>query len=520
MAANVASTDYDVAIIGGGTGGYVAAIRAAQLGLRTALIEQGKLGGTCLHRGCIPTKALLESAEVLHLVQEAASFGVVPLQTPADPLQTLVDPTTSPGGGGPAVAAAAGEPTRQAPSPSLAAAVQSGSWGVDWQAVLSRQAAVVEQLYRGIQFLMKKNKITVIEGRGTFSGIGRITVQQHDGRLLEIAAGDIIIATGSRPKPLPGLVPDGERILTSDEALRLDHVPTSIAVVGAGAVGVEFASLFNDLGSQVTLIEFLPSVVPLEDEEIGKELARRLSRRGVKVLTAHGVDAASVQSSGRGLRFQALPRNGGDPLPLESEYLLLAVGRTGNVEDLGLEVVGITPERGVIPVDNYMRSSVDHVYAIGDVAGGLMLAHAAAKEGEVAVERIAGRETEPIDYSRMPRATYCRPQVASVGLSEAEARQAGHEVKTGKFFFKGNAKALILGESDGFVKVVIDGTDNEVLGVHIIGPQATDLIAEASLARSFEAVSWEIGATVHPHPTLSEAVREAALAASGRAIHA
>lgn len=457
--------DFDVVILGGGTGGYVAAIRAAQLGMKTALVEEDKVGGTCLHRGCIPTKVMLQAADLLNDIRRAADFGLAPVAG-AD---------------------------------------------VDWSRLAERRGRIVTTLHRGVEYLLKKNGVELVRGHGTLEGPGRVRVADR-----VLTASHTIIATGSRPRELPGLPFDGERIISSDHALQMARRPSSVVVVGAGAVGVEFASLFRDFGAEVTLVEWLPRIVPLEDEDVSAELQRAFEKRGIRCLTGAQVLAESVKAEPDGVSLTV--RRGDEDLALKAEVLLVAVGRAARLEGYGLETTGVAVERGFIRVDGHMRTNVPGVYAIGDVVGGLQLAHVAAHEGIVAVETAAGHDPEPIDYTKAPKATYCRPQVASVGYSEKEARDAGHTVKVGTFPFRAIGKALIVGEGEGFCKVVAD-EDGGVLGVHLIGPHATDLIAEGALLRFMDGTAWELGTVIHPHPTLSEVLGEAGLAVEGRAIH-
>jgi dihydrolipoamide dehydrogenase len=474
------SNSFDVVVLGAGTGGYSAAFRAAQLGLRVALVDEDKLGGTCLHRGCIPTKALLESAAVADRVRHAKDFGIG------------VD----------------GDPV------------------VDYATVAKRRDQVVSRMWKGLQSLVKKNGVTWIAGRGRLEGPTRVRVALagEDGAAggggeILLEATDVILATGSRVKSLPGLVPDGRRIVTSDDVLAMDALPADAIVVGAGAVGVEFASLFHDLGVKVTLLEYLPRIVPLEDEEVSVALRRSFERRGIRVMTDARFDPAAVVADADGVTIVVGPE-GGEPETLRTELLLVATGRAANVEDVGLETTRAQVERGIVVVDGRMRTRDPHLYAIGDIVGGLWLAHTAAHEGIIAAHTIAGEaDVHPMDYVAQPRATYCRPEVASIGLTEAQAKEAGHEVKVGKVPFQAIGKAIIGGEYDGFCKVVADAATGTVLGVHLVGPHVTDLVSEASVGLTLEAAAWEIGAATHPHPTLSEVVAEAAMAVDGRAIN-
>jgi dihydrolipoamide dehydrogenase len=471
------SNSFDLVILGAGTGGYSAAFRAGQLGLKVALVDAYKIGGTCLHVGCIPTKAMLESADLYARVKKAAEFGI-----------------------------------------------SVGDASVDFAAIAKRRGQVVERLHKGLGALVKKNKVEFIHGRGRLAGGKHVEVDMigDDGapaghRTLD--ATDVILATGSRVKSLPGLVPDGRHIITSDDILASDRLPASLIVVGGGAVGVEFASLYADLGTTVTVLEYLPAIVPLEDREVSAELERSFRRRGITVMTRARFDTAAVEVDDAGVRFMVGPE-GEPPKELRAEQMLVATGRAANIEDVGLETTRAKVDRGVVLVDpKTMRTAEPHLYAIGDIIGGLWLAHVAAHEGLAAVAAIVGEESEGVDYLKMPRATYCRPQVASIGRSEQELERDGVPFKAGKFPWIANGKALIGGEYEGFAKVLADARTDEILGVHLVGPHVTDLIAEASAAMLLEGTAWELGATVHPHPTLSEALGEAALAVAGRAIN-
>ncbi|HXF82980.1 MAG TPA: dihydrolipoyl dehydrogenase [bacterium] len=462
---------YDVVIIGGGPGGYVGAIRAAQLGLRTALVERDKVGGTCLHVGCIPTKAMLHSAALLEHLKDAADLGL-----------------------------------------------QVGSVALDYAAVQKRKARVVETLHKGTQFLMRKNKIDLFSGAGRFLSREKIGVALADGSETELTARQAIIATGSAPRSLPGIEIDNRRILDSTGALALGAPPRSIAILGAGPVGVEFASLFRAFGSEVTVIELLPTLVPLEDEEIGQALERAFARRGIKVLT--GATARSAHVAGE--RVTVTVERGAETQTLEAEYLLVAVGRAPFTTGLALAEAGVAVERGAVVVDEHLRTSAPTIYAIGDVITGqrpYRLAHVASDEAIAVVERIAGAPAHPLVYDAVPRPTYSFPQVATMGLSERAAREQGRAVKVGRFNFQANSKAVIEGEREGFVKVVTDAKIGEILGVHMIGPAVTELLAAGVVARALEATVAELGTAVYSHPTLSEALREAALDAMGRVIH-
>jgi dihydrolipoamide dehydrogenase len=462
---------FDIAILGGGMGGYPAAIRAAQLGLRAVLVEEDKVGGTCLHRGCIPAKALLQSVALLDELRHADTFGVT-----------------------------------------------TGEVGFDYSVAGKRRDQVVSQLHRGVQFLLRKNKVTVVAGRGRLDGPGCLAVIGAGGETSDFEAGAVIIATGSRPKQLPGVVADGQFVLTSDEALKLNRAPASAIVLGAGAVGVEFASLYRSAGAEVTLVEMLPSLVPLEDADIGAELRRQFEARGIICLTGHRLDLESIQRNEGGVAVTVAGEDGKEQR-LQAEVLLVAVGRAANVEDIGIEDTGVAVERGVILVDGLLRTGAAGISAVGDVVGGFQLAHKALHEGVVAVEAIAGRDPHPIDPRLVTRTTYCTPQIGSMGLSEAEARAAGHEVAVGVMPFVGNGRAVIWGDTGGFCKVVADKAGGDVLGVHIIGHEVTELIWGPALGGLLESTAFEMGHAIAPHPTLSEVLSEAALAVSGEAIH-
>jgi len=471
------SPDFDLIVLGAGTGGYTAAFRAAQLGMNVALIDQGKIGGTCLHIGCIPTKALLESAEFFTRIKKAKEFGIL----------------------------------------------LEGQPGFDYEAIAKRRDQVVKRMWTGLKSLVDKNKVTWIAGRARFDGPTtiRVALLAEDSAAFGervVTAKNVIIATGSRVKSLPGIVPDGNRIITSDDVTTKADLPKSIAIIGGGAVGSEFASLFHDLGVAVTLLEYLPAIIPLEDKDASAALERSFTRRGIKVMTKARFDAASVKVGKDGVTLMVGPE-GGPAAELKVDQLLVATGRAPNTEDLGLEKTKVELERGFVKVDGWMRTAEPHVYAIGDAIGGLMLAHVAAHEGIVAVHEMAGEGPEPIDYDHQPRATYTHPQVASIGLTEQQCTERGIAIKKGVFNFAAIAKAVIVGETEGFAKVIADAKTDEVLGVHLVGPGVTDLIAEAALGMTLEATAWEIGAATHPHPTLAEVIGEAAMAVAGRQIN-
>ncbi|MFD2371864.1 dihydrolipoyl dehydrogenase [Brevibacillus sp. GCM10020057] len=471
------SQEFDLVVLGGGTGGYVAAIRASQLGMKVAIVEKEKLGGTCLHRGCIPSKALLRSAEVFATLKESDKYGVI-----------------------------------------------AGEVGYDFAKIQERKQGIIEQLHKGVQYLMKKGSITVFEGFGRVMGpsifspqAGAVRIEKENGDQEIIVPRFLLLATGSRPRTLPGLVIDGSYVVTSDEALQWEQLPESVIIVGGGVIGIEWASMLNDFGVEVTVVEYADRILPLEDEEVSKELTRLLKKRKVNIVTSAKVLPESLEKGEGRVMLQA--ETGSGVLSFEAQKVLVSVGRQANVENIGLEATEIKVERGVVVVNEHFQTAESHIYAIGDVIGGLQLAHVAAHEGILAVEHMAGLQPHPMDYTKVPKCTYSRPEVANVGLTEKEAKEQGFDVKVGKFSFKPLGKALVHGENDGFVKVVVDARTNDLLGVHMIGPHVTDMISEAGLARVLDATPWEIGTTIHPHPTLSEALMEAALAVDGKAIH-
>jgi dihydrolipoamide dehydrogenase len=466
---------YDVVVIGAGTGGYVAAIRAAQLGKRVAVVEKQKsLGGTCLIWGCIPTKALLEHAHALKVIQSAKEWGVsLPAGTPA----------------------------------------------IDMGQVQARKDKVVVGLTKGIEFLFTKNKIDWIKGTGRLQGTGKVDVTEGDPQTLQ--AQEIIVATGSAPRSVPGIELDRKRIITSDEAIHLAQVPKTLAILGSGAVGVEFASIYRRFGSDVTVIELLPRLVPVEDEAISAELEKSFKKQGTKSLTATKVTSAVVGAKGVEIEAQT---SDGKTQKLSAEILLVATGRGPVTAGLGAEELGIRMEKGYIKVDAMYRTSVPNISAIGDVItmdgpGHPQLAHVSSAEGILVAERLAGREVRPLNYDHVPSCTYCDPEIGSVGLSEAEARTRGYDVRVGSFPFGVLGRARMAGETEGFVKIVADKKYDEVLGVHMIGPRSTELVAEAVLALRLECTVEELIKTIHAHPTFSEAVGEAAHATHGAAIH-
>ncbi|MED1863540.1 dihydrolipoyl dehydrogenase [Fictibacillus nanhaiensis] len=471
------SKDFDLVILGGGTGGYVAAIRAAQLGKTVAVVEKGKLGGTCLHRGCIPSKALLRSAEVYKTAKKAADFGV--------DIEGL---------------------------------------GLNFSKMQERKQSIVNQLHMGVQSLMKKGKIEVYEGIGRILGPsifspmpGTISVEFNDGTENEILIPqNVIIATGSRPRSLPGLEIDGTHVMSSDEALQMENLPSSIIIVGGGVIGIEWASMLNDLGVEVTVLEYADRIVPTEDEEISKEAARVLKKKGIKLVTSAKVLPDTLEK-GEGVMISA--EHKGETKQFNADKMLVSVGRMANSEGIGLENTIIKVENGYIQTNEYFQTAESHIYAIGDVIGGLQLAHVASHEGITAVEHLSNLNPEPINYDNISKCIYSSPEMASVGLTEKQAKDQGFNVKVGKFPFKAIGKALVYGESDGFVKIVANKDNDDLLGVHMIGPHVTDMISEAGLAKVLDATPWEMGHTIHPHPSLSEVFGEAALAVEGKAIH-
>ncbi len=461
---------FDVTLIGSGPGGYVAAVRAAQLGLSTAVVEKAELpGGTCLHWGCIPTKALLHAAEVLETARHAGTFGVK----------------------------------------------VSGA-ELDLPAVHRYKQKTVTSNAKGVEYLFKKNKVTAVRGRGRLAGRGVVEVTADDGSTRRIESEHVVLATGSAVRGLPGVEFDGERVIHSDHALTLERVPRSMVVLGAGAVGAEFASIYASFGAEVTLVELLPTLLPLEDEDLGRELDKAFRKRGIA--THVGARVERVERTGDGVRIAA--KKGDGDLELEAEVLLVAIGRRPLTEDLGLDGTGVKLDAGgFVEVDRMMRTGEPGVHAIGDIVRTPMLAHVASHEGIVAVEHIAGRSPHPVDYDKIPSCTYCSPEVASIGLSERRARERGHDVAVGTFPFSAIGKAKILADARGFVKIVTEKKYDEILGVHIVGPHATELIAEATAALALEATAESLIQAIHAHPTLSEATGEAALAVHGRAIH-
>jgi dihydrolipoamide dehydrogenase len=468
----MADASYDLVVIGAGPGGYVAAIRAAQLGLNSAIIEKDEVGGVCLNRGCIPSKALIRNAEVLTLVKRAEEFGI-----------------------------------------------RYDNLRYDFGVAVERAQQAVLRLTRGVKHLLKKNKVDLFTGTASFAAKDRITVTDAAGKTSTLTTRASIIATGSRNKPLPGLVPDGRLIITSDEALKLNPLPRRLVIVGGGATGVEFAYVFAAYGVQVTIIELMDRLLPGEDAEISKTLQAAFKKQGIAAHTKSKVASIKPADGGLAVQVDQIESSGSAAQTINCDQFLLAAGRAGNIEGLGLENLGVKTERGYITTNEWLETAASGIHAIGDVAGKALLAHSASAEGIMVVERLAGKEVKPINYRRIPRCVYCQPQVASVGLSEADAQAAGYTVKIGKFPFQANGKALALGETEGFIKIVADAKSGECLGVQMIGSEVTELIGEAVLLQTMEGTPHELRATVHPHPTLSEAVMEAAAAVYGEAIH-
>lgn len=470
------SKNYDIVILGGGIGGYVAAIRAAQLGKSVAIVEKDKLGGTCLHRGCIPSKSLLRSAEVYSTVKDSESYGII-----------------------------------------------ASSVELDFTKVQQRKEKIVAQLHKGIEYLLKKHKIEVFKGNGRVIGpsifspkSGALAVEGEDGESETLVSTNLIIATGSRPRQLTGMVSDSNRIMNSDDALLMEELPRSIIIIGGGVIGVEWASMLSDFGVEVTLVEYAERIVPFEDEAISKELARLFKKRKMRIITGAKVIPDSIVEDADSVMVRAMVNE--EHIELKADRVLVCIGRDANVENIGLGNTDVKVENGVIKVNSYMQTTEKHIYAIGDVNGGLQLAHVASHEGILAVEHIAGHPVEPTSHHLIPKCIYSHPEVASVGWTEKQAQDQGYDVKVGSFNFKAIGKALVYGETDGFVKVVADIKTNDILGVHMIGPHVTEYISEAALAKLLDATPWEVGRNIHPHPTLSEALGEAMLAVDGMAI--
>lgn len=459
---------YDVIILGSGPGGYVAAIRASQLGLKTAVIERESLGGICLNWGCIPTKALLKSANVFDYINHAEDYGI-----------SLASPKA------------------------------------DFGNIIKRSRDVADGMNKGVTFLLKKNKVDVIMGEGMLKPGKKIEVTDKDGKKSTVEGDHIVIATGARAKELPNIKLDGKKIIEYRKAMSLEKLPKKMVVMGSGAIGCEFAYFYSTLGTEVTIVEFLDNVVPREDEEVSKQLARTFKKNGIKIMLSSSVE--KVDTSGSGCKVHVKTKKGNEVI--ECDVVLSAVGVTPNTEKIGLADVGIATDRGFITVDEYYKTNIPGYYAIGDCIPGPALAHVASAEGILCVEKIKGEKVEPIDYGNIPSCTYCMPEVASVGMTEADAKAAGHEIKVGKFPFSASGKAKAAGHSDGFVKLIFDAKYGELLGGHMIGANVTEMVAELVSIRKLETTGHEIIKTIHPHPTMSEAIMEAAAAAYDEVIH-
>jgi len=462
---------FDLIVIGSGPGGYTAAVRASQLGMKTALIERDRLGGICLNWGCIPTKALLKNAELLNLFRKSEEFGI-----------------------------------------------SHDNLRFDFSKIIQRSRGVADKSEKGVAFLMKKNNVATFTGSGKLAGKGVVEIYDSNQKLKEtISASRILLATGASARALPGIAFDGKRVISSTEAMILKEVPKSLLIIGAGAIGVEFAYFYNALGTKVTLVEMMPRILPIEDHEVADLLARSFKKSGMQILTESKVSSLKVAGEG----VEATIQNAkGESSALKAELALMAVGVTGNVENLGLEQISVKVEKGHVPVDGNFQTNVPGVYAIGDVIGPPWLAHVASAEAISAVEGMAGlKERMKVDYDNIPGCTYCQPQVASIGLTEQKAREKGHELKIGKFPFSASGKGRAIGETEGLVKLIFDAKYGELLGAHILGSEATEMIAELGIAKNLEATYEEILKTVHAHPTLSEAVMEAAASAAGEAIN-
>ncbi|HAF31292.1 MAG TPA: dihydrolipoyl dehydrogenase [Bacteroidales bacterium] len=460
---------YDLIIIGSGPGGYVAAIRASQLGMKVGVVEKSELGGICLNWGCIPTKSLLKSGQVFNYVKHAADYGV-----------------------------------------SI-----EGEAKADFEKMIQRSRGVADGMSKGIQFLFKKNKIDHIQGFGKLKNNKTVEVTDAEGKKQDIEAKHIILATGARSKELPNLKQDGKKIIGYREAMTLPKQPKSMIVVGSGAIGSEFANFYNAIGTDVTLVEFLPNIVPNEDEEVSKQLGRSFKKAGIKVMVDSSVE--SVDTTGKVCKVTIKTKKGEEIH--EAEIVLSAIGVTPNIENIGIEDLGVELEKGKIKVDDFYKTNMDGIYAIGDIVHGPALAHVASAEGIICVEKIAGLNPEPINYKNIPACTYTSPEVASVGLTEIAAKEAGFEIKVGKFPFTASGKASAAGEKDGFVKLIFDEKYGELLGAHLIGANVTEMIAELVVAKKLETTGHEIIKSIHPHPTMSEAIMEAAAAAYGEVIH-
>ncbi len=460
--------DFDVIVVGSGPGGYVTAIRAAQLGLKTAIIEKENLGGVCLNWGCIPTKALLKSANVFEYIQHAEDYGI-----------------------------------------------KVKGFDKDFDAMIKRSRDVAGGMSNGVQFLLKKNKITVVNGFGTVKTGKKVSVKDEAGEVKEYSANHIIIATGARSRQLPNLPQDGKKIIGYREAMTLPKQPKKMVVVGSGAIGVEFAYFYNSIGTEVTIVEYMPNIVPVEDEEVSKQLERSFKKSKINIMTS--AEVTGVDTSGTGCKVSVKTKKGEETIACD--VVLSAVGIQANIDGIGLEDVGIATDKGKVLVNDFYQTNIPGYYAIGDIVKGQALAHVASAEGILCVEKIAGHNVEPLDYGNIPGCTYASPEIASVGMTEKAAKEAGYEIKVGKFPFSASGKASAAGHKDGFVKMIFDAKYGELLGCHMIGANVTEMIAEAVVARKLETTGHELLKAVHPHPTMSEAVMEATAAAYGEVIH-
>jgi dihydrolipoamide dehydrogenase len=460
--------NFDLIVIGSGPGGYVAAIRASQLGLKTAIIEKAELGGICLNWGCIPTKALLKSAQVFEYLNHAGDYGI-----------------------------------------------KVNGFEADFAGVVKRSRDVADGMSKGVQFLMKKNKIEIIKGLGKLTKSKKVSVKGDDGKETEYTAKSIIIAVGARSRELPNLKQDGKKVIGYREAMTLPRQPKSMVVVGSGAIGSEFAYFYQAMGTKVTLVEYMPNIVPVEDEEVSKQLMKSFKKMGMEVMVESSVE--SVDTSGDGCKVKIKTKKGEETVACD--IVLSAVGIAANLEGIGLEDAGIATDKGKIMVNEYYQTNIPGIYAIGDCVGGQALAHVASAEGIICVEKIAGHHPEPLNYNNIPGCTYCSPEIASVGYTEKAAKEAGYELKVGKFPFSASGKASAAGNKDGFVKLIFDAKYGELLGAHMIGANVTEMIAEIVVARNLETTGHEMIRSVHPHPTMSEAIMEAAAAAYGEVIH-
>jgi dihydrolipoamide dehydrogenase len=462
--------EFDLIVIGSGPGGYVAAIRAAQLGMKVGVVEKAELGGICLNWGCIPTKALLKSAQVFEYIKHASDYGI-----------DIKDAA------------------------------------VNFDGMIKRSRGVAGGMSKGIEFLFKKNKIEKIAGHGKLAGQQKVEVQAEDGTLSTFAAKHIILATGGRARELPGIPIDNKKVIGYRKAMVLEKQPKKMVIMGSGAIGVEFAYFYNAIGTEVTIVEYMPNIVPVEDKDISKQLEKTFKKSGIKIMTDASVVA--VDTSGEGCKVKVKPNKGGAETSIDCDVVLSAVGVTTNLENLGLEKVGVATEKGKVVVDDYYRTNIPGVYAIGDIVKGPALAHVASAEGIICVEKIAGHHPEPLNYNNIPGCTYCQPEIASVGYTEEAAVAAGYEIKVGKFPFSASGKASAGGVKEGFIKVIFDAKYGEWLGAHMIGANVTEMIAEVVVARNLETTGHEIIKSVHPHPTMSEAIMEAAADAYGEVIH-